>query len=278
MSKARLLSSISILAFLTGCTGLQRGHVQPDQLSGCPKQTAASLVAGQDQLNASSDTHTLNCALNALRGNQEPAVQRSLLGSKLCLHLAERETNQENREKLAAEGVSFAEAALAHGGSGEGAVHYYLAANLGLAVREHPTLAIGNLSRLEDEMKQALALSPDIDRGGALRLLGMLYLKAPAWPNGIGDRDKALELLGKAAREYPEQPLNHLFYAQALWDEGDEESLSRYESEFALGQKLLSEGNWGYNKEPWKKEFDAFALECGAAGSAQQTSVPQTQK
>jgi hypothetical protein len=270
LSNARLLPTVSILAFLAGCAGLQHDKVQSVQLSGCPKQTAAELVAGQDQLGASSDTHTLNCALNVLRGNQEQAVQRSSLGSKVCLHLAERETNKENREKLAAEGVGFAESSLAHGGSGEGAVHYYLAANLGLAVREHPTLAMGNLGRLEDEMKQALALSPGLDRGGPLRLLGMLYLKAPAWPNGIGDRDKALELLGKAAREYPEHPLNHLFYAQALWDEGDEASLIQYKTEFALGEKLLSEGNWGYNQEPWKKEFDEFALECGKTGSTDQ--------
>jgi hypothetical protein len=39
--------------------------------------------------------------------------------------------------------------------------------------------------RLENKMKQALALSPDIDSGWPLRLLGAPYLKAPAWPNGI---------------------------------------------------------------------------------------------
>ena len=270
MSKARLLPIVSILAFLAGCAELQRDHVQSDQLSGCPEQTASALVAGQNQLGPLTDTHTLKCALTVLRDTQDPAVRRTALGSHVCLHLAERETNQEKREKLAAEGVGFAEASLAHGGSGEGAVHYYLAANLGLAVREHPTLAMGNLGRLEDEMKLALALSPDIDRGGPLRLLGMLYLKAPAWPNGIGDRDKALELLGRAAREYPEQPLNHLFYAQALWDEGDEDSIIQYKRELALGEKLLSEGNWGYNKQPWKKEFDEFAQEFGEADSSRQ--------
>ena len=72
------------------------------------------------------------------------------------------------------------ETALAHGGNGDGAVHYYLAANLGLAVREHLMQAMSNLGQLEDEMKQAVALNPDIDDGGALRVLGTLYLKAPA--------------------------------------------------------------------------------------------------
>jgi hypothetical protein len=226
------------------------------------------LASKQSQLGPLSDTHTLACALTVLRDTQDRVVRRTSLGSRLCLRLAEREANQEKREKLAGEGVGFAEAALAQGGDGDGAVHYYLAANLGLAVREHITLAMENLDRLESEMKRALALSPDIDDGGPLRLLGMLYLKAPAWPNGIGDRDKALELLGKAVKEHPGHPLNHLFYAQALWDEGDEDSIIQYKREFALGEKLLSEGNWGYNKEPWKKEFDEFRQECGATGPA----------
>jgi tetratricopeptide (TPR) repeat protein len=266
----RLLPGVSILAFLVGCAGFPRGPVQSDRLSGCPKQTAATVVAEQKQLGPLTDTPTLSCAVNVLSDTQDPAVRRTALGSRLYLNLAERETNQENREKLASEGVRFAESALAQGGSNDGAVHYYLAANLGLAVRDHPMLAIGSLGRLESEMKQAVALSPDIDDGGPMRILGALYLKAPAWPSGIGDRDKALELLEKAVKEYPAHPLNHLFYAQALCAEGDEATLSQARAEYALGEKLLAEGNWGFNKEPWKKEFDEFQQECGEAGSARQ--------
>lgn len=226
------------------------------------------LAAKQDQLGPLSDTLTLECALTVLRGTKNPAVLRSSLSSRLCLHLAEREVNQEKREMLAAEGVGFAETALAQGSGDDGSVHYYLAANLGLAVREHITLAMENLGRLEDEMKQAVALSPGIDGGGPLRILGALYLKAPAWPDGIGDIDKALELLEKAVREHPGHPLNHLFYAQALWAEGDEAALVQVKEEFAQGEKLLADGNWGYSKEPWKKEFDEFREELGEAGSA----------
>ncbi len=265
MRRIQLIWAVSILAFLTGCAGLQRDHVKLDGLSDCTMQTAATVVAQQNQLGPLSDTHTLECALAVLRDNQDPVIRRTALGSRLCLHLAERETNPENREKLASEGVSFAEAALAQGGSADGEVHYYLAANLGLAVREHITLAMGNLDRLENEMKQAVALNPDIDYGGPLRLLGALYLKAPAWPNGIGDLDKSLELLEKAVKEHPGHPLNHLFYAQALWNAGEEASLRQVKTEFALGEKLLAEGLWGYNKAPWKQEFDEFRKELGDA-------------
>lgn len=257
----RLLSAVSALSLLVGCAGVQSGLVLSDLPSDCAKQTASALIEQQNELGPLTDTHTLTCALAFLRRTQDPVLRGSALGSRVSLHLAEREQDQDKREKFAIEGVEFAETALAEGGSTDGAVHYYLAANLGLAIRDHITLALGNLDRLEDEMKQAVALSPDIDDGGPLRLLGALYLKAPAWPNGIGDLDKALELLEKAVIKHPNHPLNHLFYAQALWHEDEDSNIIQVKSEFSLGEKLLAEGNWGYNKQPWKKEFAEFAQE-----------------
>ncbi|MBS3951524.1 MAG: tetratricopeptide repeat protein [Methylomicrobium sp.] len=260
-NKTRLVPPLVLLTLLAGCAGLPRDQVQTELPDDCPKLSAASLVEEQNRLGPLTDTPTLTCARIVLRNSQDPAVLSTSLASRLSLLLAEREMDQNQREKLAAEGVGFAEAALQQGGRGDGAVHYYLAANLGLSVREHMTQAMGSLGRLEDEMKQAVALSPDIDSGGPLRLLGMLYLKAPAWPNGIGDLDKALELLEKAAKEHPGHPLNHLFYAQALWADGDEANLTQIKAELAQAEKFLDEGDWGYNTKPWKNEFAEFAQE-----------------
>ena len=265
MRESRFLPAVSMLVFLAGCAGLQSDHVRFDG-SGCPELTAAALAAEQSRLGPLSGTETLACALTVLRDTQDPALLSTALGSRLCLLLAEREADQEKREKLAAEGVKFAETALAHGDDGDGAVHYYLATDLGLAIREHITLAMANLDRLEGEMKRALALSPDIDEGGPPRILGTLYLKAPAWPKGIGDLDKALELLVKAVKEHPGHPLNHLFYAQALWEEGDAAAVTQAKAEFELGESLLAEGNWGYSKALWEKEFDEFRQQLGEAG------------
>jgi tetratricopeptide (TPR) repeat protein len=261
LRNARFLSAVSLLVLLSGCAELHWDLVRFDRLSDCPRQSADSLVAKQSQLGPLSDTHTLECALTVLRDTRDPEVLRTSLGSRLSLHLAEREADPEKRDMLAAEGVSFAETALDQGGGDDGAVHYYLAANLGLVVREHIALALENMSRLESEMKRALALSPDIDSGGPLRLLGALYLKAPAWPDGIGDIDKALTLLEQAVKKHPEHPLNRLFYAQALWSTDDDAVLVQVEAEFALGEKLLAEGNWGARKALWQKEFDEFREE-----------------
>ncbi len=256
---------MSMPVILAGCPGLTRDNLELGALSGCPSQTAAMLAENQSQPSALSDTPVLFCNLNVLRDSQDKSAGVSALGSRLCLYLAERETNPEKREKLAVEGVNFAEAALRQGGD-SGVVHYYLALNLGLAVRDHIILAMANIGRLENEMKRALALSPEIDDGGPLRILGMLYLKAPAWPKGMGDRDKALELLERAVKQYPGHPLNHLFYAQALWDESDETVSPKVKDEIALGETLLAEGDWGYSKTPWKIEFEAFNQEIKEAG------------
>lgn len=266
MRKIQLLPALALLALAAGCAGLQTDHVMLDQYAECPYTSSADFIAQQSQLNSLSDTPTLFCALTVVRNNLYPPLRGTSLGSRLCLYLAERETDQKKREQLAAEGVGFAEIALAQGGEDDGAVHYYLATNLGLAIREHIVLAMDNLGRLESAMQRALALSPDIDDGGPLRILGTLYLKAPAWPKGIGDHDKALELLEKAARTHPGHPLNHLFYAEALWDDGDTAMKMQAKAEFELGAHLLDAGDWGYSKKPWQQEFEAFRQECKAEG------------
>ena len=260
MRSARFFAT-ALLVCLAGCSKLHRGVVHFDRLSDCPRQTAATLAAKQDELGPLSTTHTLECAVAFLRDSNDSTLRRSALGSRLCLHLAERNPDPRQCEKLASEGVRFAETAVAQGADGDGVVHYYLAANLGLAVRNHMTLAVESLPRLESEMKRAVELSPDVDDGGPMRLLGMLYLKAPPWPTGIGDGDKALELLKRAVETHPQHPLNHLFYAQTLWEVEEEDAAEQVKTSLATGIKRLQDGRWGYNKDPWKKEFAEFQNE-----------------
>lgn len=266
MRTFNLIAAALLLAALAGCAKLNRGAVPLTGTAGCPSQTAAGLLAQQSKIGPQSPTDDLECALAFLRRTHDPAVLKTSLPSRIVLHLAERATDPKKREALAAEGVRFAEEALALGAVQDGAVHYYLAANLGLAVRDQMTLAVQNLPRLETEMKRAVELSLAIDGGGPLRLLGMLYLKAPPWPTGIGDSDKALDLLKQAAQQFPGHPLNHLFYAQALWEVDEDNAKDRVKAELAAGKKKLAEGDWGYSKEPWAKEFAQFQKELDDSG------------
>lgn len=248
------------LAF-AGCASLPDKTVRFQGLSDCPAQTPATLLAQQQKFGPGSSTHTLQCALTVARESRDPELLRSAVPSRLALHLAERNPNTQQKEALANEGVSLAEQALAQGGSGDGAVHYYLAANLGLAIHDHPLQAADNLSRLEQQLQTALQLSPAVDGGGPSRLLGMLYLKAPPWPSGIGDGDKALDLLKQATEKYPAHPLNHLFYAQALWAVDEQGAPAK--SALATGREKLKTGPWGYNRAIWSQEFSKVAKELG---------------
>ena len=105
---------------------------------------------------------------------------------------------------------------------------YLLGAAMGLKLKNafiHTQIL--NISSLINTLERAVELDPGVDGGGPLRLLGALYLRAPPWPRGPGDGEKALELLEQAVEEYPEHPLNHLFYAEALLD--DEEPIDALE-------------------------------------------------
>ena len=86
-----------------------------------------------------------------------------------------------------------------------------------------------------------------------LRVLGMLYLRAPAWPKGIGDLDLALEHLEKAVKEFPAHPANCLFYAEALKEDDRTKEAKKY---LYLCVELINEGNWGEFGVCWKKDAE----------------------
>lgn len=255
------------LVVQAGCAKLHRDAVPLFAGAECAKQDVDVLVSRAAEIGPQTETEALQCVLSALRSTKRPSVQSALLGSRVCLLLATRDRDQLKREQLAAEGVRFAESALALGGDGNGEVHYYLAANLGFVVRDEITLAMQNLPRLQHEMQRALSLSPNVDDGGPLRLLGMLYLKAPPWPAGIGDGDKAMEFLRQAVDKHPRHPLNHLFLGQAIHEVDGDEAGERAKNQWATGLKLLQQGNWGYNREPWMREFDEVRREFDEPGA-----------
>ena len=79
---------------------------------------------------------------------------------------------------------------------------YYFAVNQGIILYTKGLFGLNKLPEIFEALKIAQK-NEAIDLGGPLRVLGMMYLKAPAWPSGIGDLDKSLELLEKASKKYP---------------------------------------------------------------------------
>lgn len=97
-------------------------------------------------------------------------------------------------------------------------------------------------------------LAAEEEQGGPLRVLAMIYLKAPAWPAGPGDLDLALELLEEAAARFPSHPLNRIFLAAALLEDGQAD---RAKQELAIGLKLADETLWGKRARAWR-DVDAL--------------------
>jgi len=64
-------------------------------------------------------------------------------------------------------------------------------------------------------------LDPEFRGGAATRMLGTLYVLAPASLLTHGDSEKGLEILEKLRNEHPESLENHLRYAEALIALGD---------------------------------------------------------
>jgi len=75
-------------------------------------------------------------------------------------------------------------------------------------------------------LEKAISLDPKGDNASAYVTLGALYDKAPGWPVGFGDDEKAGEVLRKGLEVNPTGMDTNYYYADYLASEGrDEEAL-----------------------------------------------------
>lgn len=167
--------------------------------------------------------------------------------------LSEWEAEPAKLEAIAQVGVEAGKAAGAP--DKDPKASYWMAVNLGLAIQQRGMAALPLLPVEMAALKTSQA-AKEIELGGPLRALGMLYLKAPSWPAGPGDLDAALELFKEAVETYPSHPLNHLFYAQALRESGDGEGASR---ELARAHELARPELWGDYAALWQGQVQAAA-------------------
>lgn len=205
----------------------------------------------------------LECVLMSLRQEWLQGPQQAALAGRVCFLLADVEPDADRRRLLAAEGARWGEIAESLGGTSDASTLYHHAMNLGIAVRDNVVVALKNLGRIEALLTRAAALDPGVDQGGPVRVLGMLYLQAPAWPQGIGDPDRGLGLLRYAAHHFPGHPLNHLFLARALWEVEGEDALGRVARSLCRALRLADSRDWGRAGEDWRRQARDLAEEAG---------------
>ena len=128
----------------------------------------------------------------------------------------------EERAALSARCMDVAKLATSQGKHAES--FYYAALCMGSRARARNLEGLELLPEMVEAGQAARRINPRIMQGGPDRLLGGIYLRAPAWPTSVGDLDEALAHLTTAIELAPDWPENHLLFAEALIadDRGDE--------------------------------------------------------
>jgi len=78
------------------------------------------------------------------------------------------------------------------------------------------------------DFERAIELDGEALNGSAYTSLGTLYSKVPGWPLGFGDDKKAKKMLQTGIELNPEGIDSNYFYAEFLFEQGEEKSALEY--------------------------------------------------
>ena len=221
----RLFALLAALVGLVGLVGCPHPH-RPgpyDPMLAAFGDDAVPLPEGEDALLATSDevfgpepahlVRSLRCA-NAVLAVDPAHEGAAWRAARALYYLSERASAQDEAARLAARCMDISAVAMKAGTSAAG--FYYGALCMGARAQTRSLEAIGLLPQMVAAARTALALDPTVVHAGPHRLLGGIFLRAPAWPTSVGDIDEALTQLDKAAALAPDWPENHLLLAEAL--------------------------------------------------------------
>jgi tetratricopeptide (TPR) repeat protein len=130
--------------------------------------------------------------------------------------------------------------------------NFWLSVNYGAYGQEKGIMqSLALINPIKDAAERAKELDADYFYGGAYRVLGRLYHKAPGFPFSIGNTKKAVEYLEKAVELGPKFFLNRLFLAEAYISNRDHEK-AREQLEWILNAPLNK--NHETEDEDYKRE------------------------
>jgi tetratricopeptide (TPR) repeat protein len=178
------------------------------------------------------------------------APLRSYLGAaRATAWLIEHESDPAKRQELATEGVQIGQLCRQmHPDSAE--CRYRLALAVGQQARERPSTALDGLDVMVTLLEELINDAPKLDLSGPHRVLALVLLRAPGWPNGPGDPELALEHAQTAVSMAPEHPPNHLVLGEALADNGDQEA-ARLALERSLELAMVSQAHGEQEAAEW---------------------------
>lgn len=145
----------------------------------------------------------------------DPQRYRYLTDAAQYAVWAAQYTDDADRQSdLAEQAITLCNTAIqAESGRVEG--YFYRAVAIGLFVQENKLKGRSGMSDIRADARRAIELDSTFSHGGPYRVLGTLYLRAPAPPTGLGSVRRALQSLERAYEVAPTHPGNILRLAEA---------------------------------------------------------------
>ena len=128
--------------------------------------------------------------------------------------------------------------------------HYYLAQLHGFSALLQKGETRGLVQSFVSEAEAAIKADEKFDAGGPLRILGVLYARAPKEPVSVGDPEKAVQYMKRAVAVAADYPPNQFFLAEAYVAD---ERYGEAEAALATARKLLSDPKWDARRSSWRE-------------------------
>lgn len=191
-------------------------------------------------------------AAEELRRRQPDDERANFLAARAILWLEEFGDDSVERKQLAQRGYQYALAARAKNDQ-RAELHFIAGALLGMQMQSALIPKLSDVQIVHDHFTRAIELDVSYEQGGPLRALGMLLLRAPAWPTGVGDPESGIQTLEHAAARFPAFPANFIYLAEGYL------AVDRRADAVAALQNavsLLAKEDWGTPGRVWKKQID----------------------
>ncbi len=174
-----------------------------------------------------------------------------------CFKRAEFAKDNPERAALAQEGIDACRKLVAEQPKNPGG-HYYLSMNIGQMARVRQLKALGMVKEMEHHFNLARELDETFSHAGSDRNLGLLYFRAPRFIS-VGNKERALKHLRRAAKLAPEYPSNLLNLLEAHIDAEDENGVAAecatLEILMPVARKKFLGDNWSADWIVWNKRW-----------------------
>ena len=225
-----VLACLGLALILSGCSWVGRQSAEVARLRGGLEKASKEASEGQTMETFASENavpqlpDTCSRAEADAWADQVETIPEAGGKAAACYLVLARDGAEKRRRladakkgRLLAEQIVRADARNAF-------AHYLYAYLTALVAENNSAQGLQLVGVIEREALEAANLDPRVDQGGADRLLGELYLKAPSFPMSVGDFSKAIFHFKRAVNLAPDYVENRLGLAEALLAEDEKQA------------------------------------------------------